>query len=151
MKSLSQHLLVERISFAKWKPWRGPAFCCTAFSLSRLFKSDIRCTTTNIRSLIMRRASIQCIAGSFSDGCTVEMNTGQVTNEMWLRFPWANTPAVRRDGGKSFQNIKLQLHSSNLNPSCYCRWVLRSGMGCCEWVSVVLPSLMARKCLCWRN
>lgn len=156
------HSSGERILFAEGSCPEKPSFPSVllsegmlSFILSYWFKTIIQYAWTPISALSSsERIDLRPWSASLSDWCTVEMKTGQITNEIWLRFPRA--PAVRQDGERVCETFGLKqtqiwITPPFMSPTSHCRLVLRWGMGCCEWVSVGLPPLMARKCLCWRD
>ncbi len=142
---------LEKPSYPSVLPSEG----MLSFILSYWFRTIIQYAWTPISALsLSERIDLRPWSASLSDWCAVEMKTSQITNEIWLRFPRA--PAVRQDGERvcetfGLMQTRIWITPPVMSPTSYRRLVLRWGMGCCKWVSVGLPPLMARKCLCWRD
>lgn len=81
-----------------------------------------------------------------SNTCTAGTETGQITNEIWLRCPSANR--LRLSNGISKEFVKtfgpvpggIYIFIPFVDLISYCGQVLPGwGMGACEWFSVVPP------------
>lgn len=94
--------------------------------LSYWFRTIIQCARPPISALSSsERIDPRPRSASLSDWCAVEMKTGQITNEVWLRSPRANRLQPSDRMGKTLWNIRSDANKNQnihpfMNPTSYC-------------------------------